>query len=183
MSGNAKIHEADIASLEVIRYPDPRLREASTPVDEVDESVRRLIEKMFELMFEAAGVGLAAAQVGITARLFVASPSFDQADRQVYINPQIIAAEGSQESDEGCLSFPGIICKVKRPNVATIRATNLDGEVFEQAVNGLAARILLHELDHLDGRLLVDRMGSVAKLTNRRALKDLQDQFTTPGSR
>ncbi len=177
MGKNAKIKEVDIASLRVICYPDPRLREVCTPVDEVDDDVRRLVGRMFDLMFPASGVGLAAPQVGVTVRLFVASPTFDPDDRRVYINPRIISTEGSQDGDEGCLSFPGISCRIKRYNVATIRALGLDGEEFEETGDQLAARIFQHETDHLDGRLLVDRMGSVAKLANRRSLKELEEKF------
>ena len=177
MSINEQIRQVDIDSLKIVYYPDPRLRQISAPLEVVDEAVRRLAEKMLQLMFASRGVGLAAPQVGIAGRLFVASPTSDPADRQVYVNPQIVSVEGSQEGEEGCLSFPSINCKIKRPNVAIIRALNLNGEVFEQFGQGLAARIYLHEIDHLDGKLLVDRMGSVAKLANRKLLRELEDDF------
>ena len=177
MSENAKIRAADPTSLEIIHYPDPRLREVSTPVDTVDDAVRRIAERMFELMFASRGVGLAAPQVGVTVRLFVASPSFDPSDRRVYVNPEIVSAEGSQEGEEGCLSFPGVTCKIKRANVVTIRAIGIDGEIFEETGEDLTARIFLHEMDHINGRLIVDRMGSVAKLANRRAIKELEEEF------
>ncbi len=177
MEPNAKIRQADLPSLEILRYPDPRLKEVCTPVDAVDESVRALVERMFELMFASRGVGLAAPQVGVSVRLFVASPTFEPSDRRVYINPRLTALEGAQEGDEGCLSFPNIYCKVKRANVATIVALGLDGAEFQETGEGLTARIFQHEMDHLDGRLLVDRMGTVAKLANRRLLHSLRDQF------
>lgn len=177
MEKNAKILSADLSALTVIRYPDPRLREVCSPVDEVDDRVQALVEKMFELMFASKGVGLAAPQVGVTVTLFVASPSFDPADRRVYINPRILASQGSQDDDEGCLSFPGIGCKIKRANVITIRALGLDGQEFEETGEGLTARIFQHESDHLEGRLLIDRMGSVAKLANRRAIRHLEEQY------
>jgi peptide deformylase len=177
MGVNAKIKSVEIASLGIIKYPDPRLRELCTPVEEVDDDVRWLVARMFELMFPSRGVGLAAPQVGVTLRLFVASPRLDESDRRVYINPEIVAVEGAQNGEEGCLSFPSITCKVKRYDRATIRALGLDGEPFEETGEELTARIFQHETDHLDGRLLVDRMSSVAKLANRRALKDLEDEF------
>ncbi len=178
MSGNEKISQADIKSLEVIHYPDPRLREDCTPVDDpTDPAVARLVDKMFELMFISHGVGLAAPQVGVTVRLFVASPSFSLDDRRVYINPEIVSLDGTQDGDEGCLSFPGISCKVKRANKATIAATDLDGTRFEETGEELTARIFQHETDHLDGRLLVDRMGSIAKLSNRKSLKKLEEEY------
>ena len=177
MAPNAKIEQADIAALRILHYPDPRLREVCTSVDEVDGDVRRLVERMFELMAAAGGVGLAAPQVGVPVRLFIACPAQEPSDRRVYINPRIIAAEGSQDGEEGCLSFPGVACNLKRYDVVTIRAVGLDGQQFEETERQLAARIFQHEMDHLDGRLLVDRMGSVAKLANRRLLKELEEKY------
>jgi len=177
MDGRAKIIQADVQSLGIVEYPDPRLEETCAPVDAVDDSVRALAERMLELMFASRGVGLAAPQVGVTVRLFVASPTFEPTDRRVYVNPQIIALDGTQLGDEGCLSFPGVSCKIKRANTATIRALGLDGEPFEETGEELTARIFQHECDHLDGRLLVDRMGSVAKLANRRALRELEEKY------
>ncbi|MFW5840469.1 MAG: peptide deformylase [Planctomycetota bacterium] len=178
MSSNEKIHAVDLPSLEIIHYPDPRLREVCTPVDDpTDPVIADLVERMFELMFASRGVGLAAPQVGITVRLFVSSPTFDTSDRRVYINPQIIDVDGRQDGDEGCLSFPDIHCKVRRHDRVTIRATGLDGMVFEETGEQLTARIFEHESDHLDGRLLVDRMSRVAKLANRRALNQLEAEL------
>jgi peptide deformylase len=174
---NEIIEKLDLPGLKVLRYPDPRLREAGVDLPRIDAAVRALTDRMFELMFEFRGVGLAAQQVGVPARLFVAAPSFQEEDRRVYINPRLVSLDGSQEGEEGCLSFPNITCRVKRYNFATIRAMNLDGTIFEESGEELVARIFQHELDHLDGRLLVDRMGSVAKLANRRALKDLEEQL------
>jgi peptide deformylase len=174
---NETIRKLDLPALRILRYPDPRLREVGVDLPRIDEAVRGLVERMFELTFQAHGVGLAAPQVGVAGRLFIATPSFQEDDRRVYINPQLISLEGSQENEEGCLSFPGITCRVKRYNFATIRAMNLDGALFEESGEELVARIFQHEMDHLEGRLLADRMGSVAKLANRRALKDLEEQF------
>jgi peptide deformylase len=168
---------ADIPSLRIIRYPDPRLKRPCTLLRQIDEATGRLVEKMFQLMFDSHGVGLAASQVGLKPRLFVASPTADPADRRVYINPQIIAIEGKQQDEEGCLSLPGITCRIRRADVVTIRATNLDGEVFTETGQGLLARVFQHELDHLDGRLLIDRMGALARLARRQALRELEQQF------
>jgi peptide deformylase len=107
----------------------------------------------------------------------VASPTFETDDRRVYINPRIVSLDGNQDGEEGCLSFPGISSRIKRANLATIQALDADGEQFEETAEGLLARIYQHESDHLDGRLLVDRMGSVGKLANRRALKNLEEDF------
>ncbi len=177
MDVNEIIQRTDLAGLTILKYPDPRLKQPGVAIPRIDAPVRALVERMFELMFEARGVGLAATQVGVPARLFVASPSFLEDDRRVYVNPQLVSVEGSQETEEGCLSFPGISTRIKRYNFATIRATNLDGAAFEESGEELLARIFQHEMDHVDGRLLVDRMGSVAKLAHRRTLKDLEEQF------
>jgi peptide deformylase len=177
MEVNEIIARLDLPALKIIHYPDPRLQTPSVELPRIDAAVRALVDRMFELLFAAKGVGLAAAQVGLNVRLFVASPSFQEDDRRVYINPKLISLEGSQEGEEGCLSVPGISTRIKRYNFATIRAQNLDGAVFEESGQELLARIFQHETDHIDGRLLVDRMGSVAKLANRRALKDLEEQF------
>jgi peptide deformylase len=173
----------DLSTLRIIHYPDPRLLTPSVPVETIDDDIRRLVPRMFELMFAAHGVGLAAPQVGINIRLFVTSPSFEPADLHVYINAEILGSEQWEDSEEGCLSVPGLSVRIKRHNVATIRAMNLEGNWFEETSKGLGARAYQHELDHLNGRLIVDRMGSVAKLTNRRLLKDLEEEFAEKASR
>lgn len=177
MDSNAKTRSVDLSDLRVMKYPDPRLRKICIPVDAVDTSVRALVERMWELMLSGRGVGLAAPQVGLTVRLFVASPDFGADDLRVYVNPEIIDARETFEADEGCLSFPGIHCNIKRSRIVTVRALGLRGEQFEETVEDLGARIVQHEIDHLDGRLLVDRMSTVARLANRRVLKELEEQF------
>ncbi len=178
MSQDEKIAGLDVSKLRLIYYPDPRLQEICEPVrDPSAPGLRRLIERMWELILKHKGVGLAGPQVGVTVRLFVTSPTSQTNDLHAYINPRIISAEGSQEEPEGCLSFPGITCPIKRANIVTVEATRTDGQLFRETAEGLSARIIQHECDHLDGRLLVDRMGSVAKLTNRGALKQLEAEF------
>ena len=177
MDSSDKIRLADPAFLQVIKYPDPRLREVCTPVETVDEPLIRLVEGMWRLMLDSRGVGLAAPQVGVTVRMFAASPSFSPDDLKVYINPRIVEASGAVEEDEGCLSFPQIYTKVKRDATVTVESLDLEGNTIRETCSDLHSRIIQHELDHLDGRLLIDRMGSLAKLTNRRALKELETQF------
>ncbi|MFP4105678.1 MAG: peptide deformylase [Phycisphaerae bacterium] len=177
MSTEDKIANIDIPSLTLVHYPDPRLREVCSPVPIVDENVGKLVDRMFEVMFSSRGVGLAAPQVGVPVRIFIASPTFEPDDRRVYINPEIIDLQGKQDGEEGCLSFPGIFCKVKRAMQATIRAQNVDGEWFEETGEDLLARIFQHESDHLEGRLLADRMSKVARIANRRALNNLEEEY------
>lgn len=166
-----------MASLQVVKYPDPRLREVCTPIEEIDDRLVALVEQMWRIMLDSRGVGLAAPQVGVTVRLLTATPSFSPDDLRVYINPKIIEASGSIEEDEGCLSFPMIYTKVKRSATITVEAIDLEGNAFQETCGDLHARIIQHEIDHLDGRLLVDRMGTLSKLTNRRALKELESKF------
>ncbi len=177
MTSSQKIAQYDIETLTVVRYPDPRLAEVCTAVDSFDEPLRRLADKMFELMFQFKGVGLAANQAGVTIQLFVASPAYSQDDRRVYVNPKIIALEGNAENEEGCLSLPGINVKIKRRAIATIEAQDLDGKSFQETGEGLTARIFQHETDHLNGLLLVNKMGSVARLAYRRTIRELEEKF------
>jgi peptide deformylase len=177
MNARKKIEAIDVTTLKVIRYPDPRLKETCAPIEVVDENVIALVHRMAELMFAANGVGLAASQVGVTVRLFIASPTFDSDDLHVYINPRITEKTGAVNDEEGCLSFPNIFCKVKRAAKVTVEALNLDGKPFTQTVEGLHARIVQHENDHLDGVLLADRMGSVAKIAKRHALQTLEQEY------
>lgn len=171
------LDDIDIASLALVKYPDPRLRAVSAPVEVFDDRLKALVERMFAVMYEKGGVGLAAAQVGVNLRIFVANPTLESGDERCYINPEIIACDGALDEEEGCLSFPNISCKVRRYARTTVRANRVDGESFEETGEGLLARIHQHEIDHLDGRLLVDRMSPVARIANRRTLKDLEEAF------
>jgi len=166
----------DIPSLTIVKYPDARLREVSTPVESVDADLHPLTEKMFELMTAAQGVGLAAPQVGVTVRLFIISRQLESVEHHVYINPEILSVAGRQKEDEGCLSIPGITSKIARSAVVDIRATDLDGRSFEQRAEGLIARAFQHEMDHLNGRLIIDRMSTVARLANRKTIRELEEQ-------
>jgi len=173
----AVLEDIDLAALRIIHYPDPRLAAPAQPLERVDDSVRRLADRMFELMAQAHGVGLAATQVGLAIQLFVATPSGEPTDRRVYVNPQLVSMDGKAEEEEGCLSVPGITCKLKRYKEVTIRATGLDGREFQETGVDLAARVYQHETDHLAGMLILDRMGTVARLANRRAIRELEEGF------
>ena len=177
ITDNKTVRGLDLPALHVIHYPDPRLSEVATAVQEFGPDLKALTERMFELLFQSRGVGLAGPQVGLTLRLFVSSPGFDPADRRVYVNPRIIHADGKQECEEGCLSLPGISCKIKRYAAVTVEAQDADGNRFEESGAELQARIYQHEIDHLDGILLVNRMGTVARMANRRIIKELEEEF------
>ena len=165
-------------SLEIHRYPHPVLARRAEPVETVDDDLRQLAEAMIAVMYEADGVGLAAPQVGISRRLFVADPRrTDEPEPQVFINPEIRLEGDLVPFEEGCLSIPEVRVTVRRPQVATITATGLDGERFELTDDDFAARVWQHEFDHLDGVLIVDRMSPRDRLAHRRTLKDMRAAF------
>jgi peptide deformylase len=163
--------------LQIIEYPDPRLKKVSLPVETFDESLKALAARMFQLMREARGVGLAAPQVGQNIRMFVMNHSGDPADDRVYINPELSEAEGSEESEEGCLSLPGLNVRVIRDKTMRIRARDLDGNDIDQVQTGYIARVWQHEFDHLNGTLITDRMGPVAKMAARKILRELEEKY------
>ena len=177
MAQRDDIARLDLPTLRILHYPDPRLQQPGEPVETVDASLEPLVARMFDLLAAAHGVGLAAPQVGLPLRLFIACPTGQVADRRVYVNPALLELEGHVEEEEGCLSVPGITCRIKRFSCVTVEATDLSGQRFRQTGDGLLARIFQHETDHLDGRLIVDRMGSLGRLAHRRALKDLRQEF------
>lgn len=178
MKASDLVKQVDPTHLSVVKYPDPRLRAQCQPIEVIDEDLHKLIDAMKSLMFATNGVGLAAPQVGVTVQMFLGSPTFNPDEVMVYINPRIIENSGSQEDEEGCLSFPEIFSMIRRARVTTIEATDLEGNVFRQTGEDLAARVFQHEMDHLQGKLLVDRMGSLSKLAHRKALKELELEFS-----
>lgn len=147
--------------LSIIHYPHPTLRRVSKPLKRVDAELRGFIAEMFALMYEHEGVGLAANQVDLPYRLFIANPEGDPAIKEaefVFINPVILKGSGQAEREEGCLSIPGVYAPVVRKEKVSVQAYNLSGEEIAGEVDGLMARVFQHELDHLDGRLFIDRL-------------------------
>lgn len=165
------------SDLRIIFYPDPRLRKMSQPVTQFDPSLKDLAGRMLELMRGARGVGLAAPQVGQNIRLFVMNPSGEPGDDRVYVNPVLSDAEGEEEGEEGCLSLPNINAKVWRSKKLRMQAQDLDGKPIEEVADGYIARVWQHETDHLNGTMIIDRMGPVARLACRRILKELQQKW------
>jgi peptide deformylase len=164
----------------IVRFPDPTLRQRSEEVTEFGDDVRQLVADMTETMVDANGAGLAAIQVGVPVRMFIVdghvAGGAEDAPPKVFINPELAEiSEESQTGDEGCLSFPDIFVPVKRGMRAKVRARDLDGNVFEAEGEGLYARALQHETDHLNGRLLIDQVGPVKReLIKRKLRKDAQ---------
>ena len=167
-----------MALLEIVKYGEPVLETPGEPVTEFDEKLKRLASDMFETMYAARGVGLAAPQVGVSKRLFVmdCSGGQDPARRLVLVNPQVLRIEGEQTGDEGCLSFPGIFFQVKRSLRAVVRAQDLSGEEFEFDGLDLEARCMLHETDHCDGIVFIDRTTPLKRELVKRKIKRLQKQ-------
>jgi peptide deformylase len=163
--------------LKIVYWPDPRLLKVSARVETIDEKLKALTTRMFELMREHKGVGLAAPQVGVNLRLFVMNATGDPADDRVYVNPEVSEPEGEEEAEEGCLSLPGIHVDVLRCKGLRMVAQDLEGKTFEQTEVGYIARIWQHEIDHLNGKLLTDRMGPLAKLAHRKVLKELEADY------
>ena len=152
-----------MAKLEVLRFPDPRLRTVAEPVAEVTGETRKIVSDMLETMYDEFGIGLAAVQVNIAQRIVVIDLSGDDSDPMCLINPEIIEAEGSEEMEEGCLSVPEFRALVKRAERIRCRAMNLDGEEFEIEADGLLAVCIQHEIDHLDGKLFVDYLSPLKR--------------------
>jgi len=163
--------------LKIVIYPDPRLKKVSEPVMRFDADLQQLVVQMFKLMREAHGVGLAAPQVGRNLRLFVMNATGEAGDDYVFVNPALSDADGQEEAEEGCLSLPDIRIKVLRNKRIKIRAHDLHGEPFERVAEGFIPRVWQHEFDHLNGIMLTDRMGPVAKMTHRKRLKELEDLY------
>jgi peptide deformylase len=170
-----------MATLEILHYPDERLRQTARAVATVDDDIRRLVDDMLETMYAARGVGLAAPQVDRHLRLLVMDVSDDQDAPLALINPEIIAASGEQDGDEGCLSLPGVFEPVVRAAEITARFTDRDGNQREEVFTGLGARCVQHELDHLDGKLFVDYLSKLKRNRLRKKMeKDKRLQAPAP---
>jgi peptide deformylase len=158
--------------LSIIQYPHPTLRVRSKPIRRVDQELRDIVAQMVDLMYESEGVGLAANQVNLPLRIFVANPTGERDDGEelVLLNPELQLPKGNETGQEGCLSLPGIFGQVKRPKSIRVSAFDLSGNPIERVVDGFLARVLQHENDHLDGVLFFDRMTDEAR-------RDLDDRL------
>lgn len=166
-----------MALLDILHFPDPRLRNRARPVDRVDERVRSLVDDMFETMYEAPGIGLAAIQVNVPKRVITIDVSQDKADPVTLINPEILDSRGSVTTEEGCLSVPGVYEEVGgRADWIRFRALDRDGNSYEREAQGLLAVCVQHEIDHLDGRLFVDYLSQLKRQRIRRKLEKQQRQ-------
>ncbi len=161
-----------MAIRDILTYPDPRLRKSSEPVREFDDDLHQLIRDMTETMYAASGIGLAAIQVGVARRVIVMDISRDRNDLQVFINPEVIDfEEGQVEFEEGCLSVPGVNATVARSARVIIKAQDVSGIPFEREADELLAVCIQHEVDHLNGKVIVDYLSSVKRDRIRKKLK------------
>ena len=166
--------------MKIVKYPHPALRRVSRPLTAIDQTVHANAARMLELMYEAKGLGLAANQVALPYRMIVLNPTGDpqQKDREgVYLNPVVLERKGTVEDDEGCLSLPGLFAKVRRAKTVKVQAYNLKGEAVEAVVSDLEARLWQHEIDHLDGVLFIDKLGTIGKLASRKALQEFEQEY------
>lgn len=166
----------DIDKCRITHYPAPVLAGPAKPVEKIDENIRRLVEKMTDIMLENKGIGLAAPQAGVPLRLFIISLGGTRENVRVYINPSITPSGDFDTIEEGCLSVPGVHTRIRRYKKCTVTATDLNGKEFTEEAEGLYARALQHEFDHIEGTTIVNRMGQVAKIAHRRQLKKLEEQ-------
>ena len=160
-----------MALLDILEFPDPRLRTRAVPVTTFDAALSRLIDDMFETMYAAPGIGLAASQVDVHRQLIVMDCSNDRSDPLVFINPEILSQEEVGVMEEGCLSVPGIFDEVERAQRVRVRAKDRDGKVFECELDGIRAVCLQHEMDHLDGKLFVDYLSTLKRDRIRKKLE------------
>ncbi len=167
-----------MAILEILRFPDPRLRNEAKPVAEVDAAVRQLVDDMFETMYEAPGIGLAATQVNVAQRVVVIDISEEHDEPLCFINPEILEREGEEQMEEGCLSVPGFFESVTRAERVKVRALDCDGKPFELDADGLLAVCIQHEIDHLDGKLFVDYLSNLKRQRIRKKLEKEARQRT-----
>jgi len=158
-------------TLDILTFPDPRLRHHAHAVEQVDNQVRRIVDDMFETMYAAPGIGLAAIQVDIPKRIVVIDISEDKNSPVCLINPEILERSGEEQMDEGCLSVPGFYETVTRAERVRVRALDRDGRPFELDTDGLLAVCIQHEIDHLDGRLFVDHISALKRQRIRRKLE------------
>ncbi|WP_455201533.1 peptide deformylase [Kaarinaea lacus] len=165
-----------MAILNVLHYPDPRLRKKALAVEKVDSEVKQLVDDMFETMYQAPGIGLAATQANVQKRVIVIDISEDKSNPLCFINPEILSSDGAEEMEEGCLSVPGIYEKVKRAERIKVRALNREGETFEMQADGLLSVCIQHEMDHLEGKLFVDYLSELKRQRIRKKLDKLRQK-------
>ena len=166
----------DIKKCRIMHYPADVLAGRAQPVKKIDDNIRQLVEKMTDIMLKNKGVGLAGPQVGVPLRIFIISLNGTRENVRVYVNPAVTPIGESALTEEGCLSVPGVYTKIQRYKKCRVTATDLDGNEFTEEAEGLYARALQHESDHLAGITVADRMGTAARIAHRKQLKRLKEE-------
>jgi len=166
----------DIEKCKITHYPADVLAKPAEPVEKIDESIRKIVQKMTEIMLEHKGIGLAGPQASVPLRIFIISLDGTKENVKVYINPTVTCEGKLDAAEEGCLSVPGVYTKVRRYKKCTVTATDLDGNKFTEEAEGLYARCLQHEYDHIGGTTIADKMSTASKIANRKKLKKLMEE-------
>ncbi len=165
-----------MSTLNILHFPDPKLRQKATPVAEVNDEIRALVDDMFETMYAAPGIGLAAVQVNVLKRVIVIDISEDKNQPQCFINPEIVERSGEEKMEEGCLSVPGIYEPVSRAKDIAVRYLDRDGSAQELTVDSLLAVCIQHEMDHLEGKLFVDYLSEMKRNRIRKKMEKMRQQ-------
>jgi peptide deformylase len=171
-----------MTTLNILHFPDPRLRTVAKPVEQVNDSIRQLADDMLETMYAAPGIGLAATQVNVDKRVVVIDISEEKNQPLCLINPEILDLDGVEEMEEGCLSVPGVYERVQRADRVRIRALDREGQAYELEADGLLAVCIQHEIDHLDGKLFVDYLSQLKRTRIRKKLEKEQRQGEEEGT-
>ena len=166
----------DIGNCRITHYPADVLAKRAEPIEKIDDNIRQLVQKMTDIMLENKGIGLAAPQAGVSLRLFIISLDGGREKIKVYINPTVTPLGEIDLIEEGCLSVPSVYTKIRRYKKCKVTATDLDGNEFTEEAEGLYARVLQHENDHISGMIIVDRMGTAARIVHRKQLKKLVEK-------
>jgi peptide deformylase len=160
--------------MKIVTYPDPILMRKAAPIEEIDNKICEIAQKMLDTMYDACGIGLAAPQIGLSKRLVVMDATGQKTGERVFINPQITEERGETIEEEGCLSFPDVMGKIKRSQYVTVTAYNLEGKKLEIKVEGLLSRVWQHEIDHINGRLFIEMMTPASRIANQQKIKEFE---------
>lgn len=163
----------------LVLYPHPVLREVCAEIEAFTPQLAALAERLLEVMREVKGLGLAAPQVGVAIRLFVCNPTGEPEDDLIVVNPRIVEQQGVAEFDEGCLSLPDVTVSMRRATSLVVEAHDLDGQAVRLEAQDILGRIVQHETDHLDGKLIIDRMSEADEIANRRIVKQLEESYAS----
>ena len=185
MADSPQTPASTIGPLTLVEYPHPALLRPAKPLVRIDEAVCDAVEQMFDIMYEAEGIGLAANQVALPYRIFIVNTSGRRGhgEELVFINPSLSRPRGTAVQEEGCLSLPGLRMDVRRPEKIVVEAWSLDGDPIRLDLDGLLSRVVQHEFDHLEGKLFTDRLPDTAAIEARRALETFREVFTGQMSR